>query len=215
MPKAIREVDAPLGAGQPYRPRYGLGGCTKGVARILSSPVCCDTVTLSSHLWTHNHRLKCCGISARPARRWCDLKDALDSIPAEQSADQESFANRKLIRPTLNRADQAHNSHGHNHPPAERRDRDRDRDRNRDRSAAPAKKTAPSEQTNAENFYYQKQMQTKTPMVIVLRDGEEVHGYIEWYDKNCIKLNRSGSANLMIYKPAIKYMFKEGENERK
>ena len=143
------------------------------------------------------------------------MKDALDSIPAEQSADQESFANRKLIRPTLNRADQAHNSHGHNHPPAERRDRDRDRDRNRDRSAAPAKKTAPSEQTNAENFYYQKQMQTKTPMVIVLRDGEEVHGYIEWYDKNCIKLNRTGAANLMIYKPAIKYMFKEGENERK
>jgi len=38
-------------------------------------------------------------------------------------------------------------------------------------------------------------------MVIVLRDGEEVHGYIEWYDKHCIKLNRSGAANLMIYKP--------------
>jgi host factor-I protein len=147
--------------------------------------------------------------SARPARRWCDLKDALDSIPAEQSADQESFANRKLIRPTLTRAEQAHNDHGHNHAPAERRDRDRDR------SAAPARKTAPSEQTNAENFYYLKQMQSKTPMVVVLRDGEEVHGYIEWYDKNCIKLNRAGSANLMIYKPAIKYMFKEGENGKK
>jgi host factor-I protein len=137
------------------------------------------------------------------------LKDALDSIPAEQSADQESFANRKLIRPTLNRADHAHNNHGHNHVPPERRDRDRDR------SAAPAKKVAPTEQTNAENFYYQKQMQTKTPMVVVLRDGEEVHGYIEWYDKHCIKLNRTGAANLMIYKPAIKYMFKEGENGKK
>ena len=153
------------------------------------------------------------------------MKDALESIPAEQSAghisDQEGFANRKLIRPTLSRTgsgsssgnDHAHNNHGHNHAPAERRERDRDRDR--DRSATPAKKVAPSEQTNAENFYYQKQMQTKTPMVVVLRDGEEVHGYIEWYDKNCIKLNRSGSANLMIYKPAIKYMFKEGENVRK
>ena len=155
--------------------------------------------------------------SARPARSWCDfaggaiVKDTLDSIPAEPSADQESFANRKLIRPTLNRADHAHNNHGPNHPPAERRDRDRDRDR----SAAPAKKAAPSEQTNAENYYYQKQMQTKTPMVIVLRDGEEVRGYIEWYDKHCIKLNRNGAANLMIYKPAIKYMFKEGENGRK
>jgi host factor-I protein len=148
--------------------------------------------------------------SARPARRWCNLKDALDSIPAEPSADQESFANRKLIRPTLNRAEQAHNSHGPNHVPAERRDRDRDRDR-----SAPAKKAAPSEQTNAENFYYQKQMQSKTAMVVVLRDGEEVRGYIEWYDKHCIKLNRSGAANLMIYKPAIKYMFKEGENGKK
>ena len=141
------------------------------------------------------------------------MKDALDSIPTEQSADQESFANRKLIRPTLNRADHAPNNHGPNHVPSERRDRDRDRDR--DRPAAPAKKAAPAEQPNAENFYYQKQMQSKTPMVIVLRDGEEVHGYIEWYDKHCIKLNRSGAANLMIYKPAIKYMFKEGENGKK
>jgi RNA chaperone Hfq len=148
-----------------------------------------------------------------PARRagGAILKDTLDSIPAEQSADQESFANRKLIRPILNRADHAQNNHGHNHAPAERRDRDRERDR----SAAPAKKAAPSEQTNAENYYYQKQMQSKTPMVIVLRDGEEVHGYIEWYDKHCIKLNRNGAANLMIYKPAIKYMFKEGENGKR
>ena len=148
--------------------------------------------------------------SARPARRWCNLKDTLDSVPTEQSADQESFANRKLIRPTLNRADHVPNNHGHNHAPAERRDKDRDRS-----GGAPAKKVVPTEQTNAENFYYQKQMQSKTPMVVVLRDGEEVHGYIEWYDKHCIKLNRNGAANLMIYKPAIKYMFKEGENQRK
>jgi host factor-I protein len=134
------------------------------------------------------------------------MKDTLDSsVPAETSAEPEGFANRKLIRPSLNRNDHAHNNHGHNHPPAERRDR----------SAAPVKKSAPAEQTNAENFYYQKQMQTKTAMVVVLRDGEEVHGYIEWYDKNCIKLNRSGAPNLMIYKPAIKYMFKEGENGKK
>jgi sRNA-binding regulator protein Hfq len=76
------------------------------------------------------------------------------------------------------------------------------------------KKSAPPEQTNAENFYYQKQMQTKTLMVVVLRDGEEVHGVIEWYDRNCIKVNRDGGPNLMIYKPAIKYMYKEGENAR-
>ena len=135
------------------------------------------------------------------------MKDTVDPIPAEQSGDQEGFANRKLIRPSLNRNDHNHNHPHNNHAPGERRDRDR--------SSAPAKKTAPTEQTNAENFYYQKQMQTKTPMVVVLRDGEEVHGYIEWYDKQCIKLNRNGIPNLMIYKPAIKYMFKEGENGKK
>jgi host factor-I protein len=134
------------------------------------------------------------------------MKETLDPVPAEQTADQEGFANRKLIRPSLNRNDHGHNNHGHapNHGSPERRER----------SGAPTKKAAPSEQTNAENFYYQKQMQTKTPMVIVLRDGEEVHGFIEWYDKTCIKLNRNGAPNLMIYKPAIKYMFKEGEVRR-
>jgi sRNA-binding regulator protein Hfq len=57
-------------------------------------------------------------------------------------------------------------------------------------------------------------MQGKTPMVIVLRDGEQIHGVIEWYDKNCLKVNRTTAPNIVIYKPAIKYMFKEGENAR-
>jgi sRNA-binding regulator protein Hfq len=58
-------------------------------------------------------------------------------------------------------------------------------------------------------------MQARTPMVIVLRDGEEIRGVIEWYDKSCLKVNCNSSPNLMIYKPAIKYMYKEGENARK
>ena len=48
-------------------------------------------------------------------------------------------------------------------------------------------------------------------MVLVLQDGEEIHGVIEWYDKYCLKLNRNGAANLLIYKPSIKYMYKESE----
>jgi sRNA-binding regulator protein Hfq len=98
----------------------------------------------------------------------------------------------------------------------DRGDRGDRNDRNdRSMGGGMGKKPTPPEQTNAENFYYQKQMQSRTPMVIVLRDGEEVRGIIEWYDRNCIKVNReNGDANLMIYKPAIKYMFKEGENQR-
>jgi host factor-I protein len=137
------------------------------------------------------------------------MKDAIESLPAERPLEQEGYANRKLIRPSLSRND-------HNHGPqsmADRRDRPERSDRN-DRNGG-GKKSAPPEQTNAENFYYQKQMQSKTPMVVVLRDGEELHGVIEWYDRACIKLNRSSGPNLMIYKPSIKYMFKEGENSRK
>jgi len=138
------------------------------------------------------------------------MKDAIESMPAERTIEAEGFGNRKLIRPSLNRAD-------HNHVSAfagERRDRpERSGERN-DRNGG-GRKAAPPEQTNAENFYYQKQMQAKTPMVIVLRDGEEIHGQIEWYDKSCLKVTCNGSPNLMIYKPSIKYMYKEGENGAK
>jgi host factor-I protein len=70
---------------------------------------------------------------------------------------------------------------------------------------------APPENTNAENFYYLKQMNAKTPMVIVLTDGEEVHGWIEWYDRTCLKVNREGAPNLLIQKHCIKYLFKQEE----
>ena len=140
------------------------------------------------------------------------MKDAIDTMPAQRAIEPEGFGNRKLIRPSLNR-----NDHNHNHGSAmgaERRDRPErsgDRTERNDRNGG-GRKAAPPEQTNAENFYYQKQMQAKTPMVIVLRDGEEIHGLIEWYDKSCLKVTCNGSPNLMIYKPSIKYMYKEGEN---
>ncbi len=141
------------------------------------------------------------------------MKDAIDSLPADRTAEAEGFANRKLIRPSLNRTD-----HNHAQAPAgehrERSERSERPERN-DRPSSGGRKPAPPEQTNAENFYYQKQMQSKTPMVIVLRDGEEIHGMIEWYDKSCLKVTRNSQTNLLIYKPAIKYMYKEGENSRK
>jgi host factor-I protein len=71
-----------------------------------------------------------------------------------------------------------------------------------------AKKTTPPEQTNAEQFYYSKQMQSKTRMMVVLTDGEQLEGVIEWYDRECLKLNRIGAPNLLLYKQCIKYMYK-------
>ena len=96
-------------------------------------------------------------------------------------------ANRKLIRPSLNELKGQPNVR-----------------------PAHQKKANPPDQTNAENFYYVKQMQAKTPMVFVLRDGETLHGIIEWYDKSCLKVNRTEGPNLLLYKPNIKYMYKDG-----
>jgi len=97
-------------------------------------------------------------------------------------------ANRKLIRPSFNEMKEQRT------PPP--------------RKDAPQKKVNPPDQTNAENFYYIKQMQTKTPMTFVLRDGEVLKGVIEWYDKTCLKINREGEPNLLVYKSNIKYMYK-------
>lgn len=73
------------------------------------------------------------------------------------------------------------------------------------------RKQVPPEQTNAENFYYLKQMGSKTAVVVVLMDGEELHGWIEWYDRDCIKVHRLNEPNLLVYKHAIKYIYKERE----
>jgi sRNA-binding regulator protein Hfq len=67
-------------------------------------------------------------------------------------------------------------------------------------------------QRQAELFYLQKQIQAQTPMVIVLEDGERIEGCIEWYDRNSLKVR--GKAKALIYKSAIKYMYKLGDTGR-
>jgi RNA chaperone Hfq len=61
----------------------------------------------------------------------------------------------------------------------------------------------------AELFYLQKQIQSQTPMVVVLEDGEQVEGCIEWYDRHSLKVR--GRNKTLVYKSAIKYMYKLGE----
>jgi sRNA-binding regulator protein Hfq len=58
-----------------------------------------------------------------------------------------------------------------------------------------------------------KQIQNKTPMVIVLQDGETIHGVIEWYDKHSMRVNRNPEPSLLVLKHYIKYMYKENEDK--
>jgi sRNA-binding regulator protein Hfq len=101
--------------------------------------------------------------------------------------------NRKLIRPDLN-------EHRGQAAPATPRGVYRQ-----------PRRSVPPEQTNAESFYYLKQMTNKTPMVILLKDGEEIRGVIEWYDRAALKVHRAGEPNILLLKDNIKYMYKESD----
>ena len=73
------------------------------------------------------------------------------------------------------------------------------------------KRIPPPSETNAEIFYYKKQIDAHTLMVVVLLDGEEIEGTIEWYDRGALKVNRKGAPNLLILKRNIKYIYKADE----
>ncbi|NJK42482.1 MAG: hypothetical protein HC937_01750 [Aquincola sp.] len=75
------------------------------------------------------------------------------------------------------------------------------------------RKPVPPEQTSAESFYYKKQMENRTRMVIVLKDGEELRGTIEWYDRFSLKVHRSDAPNILLMKDTVKYMYKENEDK--
>ena len=61
---------------------------------------------------------------------------------------------------------------------------------------------------HAELFYLQKQIQSQT-LVVVLEDGEHVEGWSDTYDRHSIKVR--GRGKTLIYKSAIKYMYKLGD----
>src|SRR5438105_8391577 len=101
-------------------------------------------------------------VGRAPDTKGAQIGATSPSMPQAPVPERDGFANRKLIRPSLSQ---------------------RERPERGERSGVLAsKKMAPPEQTHAENFYYQKQMQGRTMMVVVLKDGEEIRGVIEWYD---------------------------------
>ena len=108
------------------------------------------------------------------------------------------MVNRRMFRPGFSDVKEQVPPRGNNH-------------NNHSNGPLPSKKPAPPENTHAENFYWVKQMQSRTQMALVLDNGEILRGTVEWYDKDCIKLTRSGSPNLLVFKRVIKYVYKDGE----
>ncbi len=175
----------------PSRPRTKSDGLSTGQRRAGKGPAKGKTVRRTAADWSREVR----DLSGVHLKIMSEQKTILrnhrklgtDRPPTVVEGDRN--VNRKLIRPSLTDI------------------------KEQATSRQPRKKVVPPDQTNAENFYYVKQMQAKTPMVIVLADGETINGVIEWYDKHCIKVHRPDGPNLLIYKPSIKYLYKENEDD--
>jgi sRNA-binding regulator protein Hfq len=133
-------------------------------------------------------------------------------------------SNRKLIRTTLAEVKgkvrevpqprERSNNGSHRGPGGDRdggRESVRDNARAQQNATQIRKRTPPPMETNAELFYYKKQIDAHTLMVIVLLDGEQIEGTIEWYDRGALKVNRKSEPNLLLLKRNIKYMYKADE----
>jgi sRNA-binding regulator protein Hfq len=105
---------------------------------------------------------------------------------------------RKLIRPTLPEAIRNRHAYARRDTPLLIHQQ-------------PSSSSSRSQTSHAETFYLQKQMHSQTPMVFMLEGGDHVEGTIEWYDTDVIKV-RNGSIRTLIYKAAIKYLYKASES---
>jgi host factor-I protein len=71
-------------------------------------------------------------------------------------------------------------------------------------------KTPPPEETFEEAAFLKALGEKQTPVTIRLLGGEAVYGWIEYYDRNMLRLTRQGEPNLFIFKSEISYI-EEGD----
>jgi RNA chaperone Hfq len=119
----------------------------------------------------------------------------MESKTSARTEDNTFNGTRKLVRPTL--------------PQVERR-RDPVHTEDPLTHAMISDTHGTPESSHAEAFYFQKQMQQQTEMTVVLEDGEQLHGVIQWYDRCTLKL-RAGRNRILVFKSAIKYLYKTSD----
>lgn len=65
-------------------------------------------------------------------------------------------------------------------------------------------KGPPAGETGQEALYLKSLSDRQVPVAVKLRDGEVVHGWIEYFDDSMVRLTRDGKPNLFIYKTQIR-----------
>ncbi len=73
-------------------------------------------------------------------------------------------------------------------------------------NAVKRSRTPPPEDTLEEAAFLKALGEKQKPVSVKLMDGETVNGWIEYYDKNMVRLTRDGAPNLFIFKHEIMYI---------
>jgi hypothetical protein len=134
----------------------------------------------------------------------------LAPAPVEPARESEFSGQRRLIRPSLplqSVAGRQSSPYGHGAT----------------LTARSMQNGTHEDSSHAEVFYFQKQIQAQTRMIVVLENGDQMEGVIEWYDRYAIKLRNLGHSNgdiapaagrtrVLVYKDSIRYIYKAGEN---
>ena len=80
-------------------------------------------------------------------------------------------------------------------------------------SAKKTTKAPPPEDTGMEAAYLKTLGERQTPVQVKLLSGETFRGWIEYYDRQMVRVTREGSPNLFIFKHEIAYIAED--NARK
>ena len=75
-------------------------------------------------------------------------------------------------------------------------------------------KIVPPEETSEEAAYLKSLSEKQKPVSVKLTDGEIVQGWIEYYDRNMVRLTREGKPNLFIFKHEIAYIAEDGLKQK-
>ncbi|MGI9101682.1 MAG: RNA chaperone Hfq [Terriglobales bacterium] len=71
-------------------------------------------------------------------------------------------------------------------------------------------KTPPPEDTFEESAYLKALGEKQRSVTVKLLDGEVFRGWVEYYDRNMVRLTREGAPNLFIFKHEILYIAEDG-----
>jgi hypothetical protein len=146
-----------------------------------------------------------------PKPKLTEHSPTLAPAPIKSMPESEFSGQRRLIRPTLPmQSATGRQPVGYGHGPTLT-------------ARSIQQSGAHEDSSHAEVFYFQKQIQAQTRMVVVLENGEQMEGIIEWYDRYAIKLRNLGHSNgdaapvtgrtrVLVYKDSIRYIYKAGEN---